>query len=194
MSEIHKFPGAFVWKYEVPGNEAINHRLATLIREEAIKQQENTSYSWLRDGESAMVTNYWEQNSDAILQTNDVKEIVFGSVEKLISFLSDKLSLAESYKLNGLWWNHYPPGSEAPPHVHGSSAISAVYIIEQDEDCPIKFMCQNHYSLNPMDTGYSYQVAAGPGTCLMFPSALLHWVTPTKAHRTTLSFNFAAVV
>jgi hypothetical protein len=192
MTDFYNFPGAFVWKYQVPESERINLRLSEFINKEASEHAEDEQYSWERTSKPTVITSYWQPDESLLPLKDDIDAVVYGSVKQLIISLEGKINLAPSYRLHGLWWNRYPPGTYAPAHCHGSSAISAAYVVEQDEDCPLTFMCQNHYSINPSDSGYRYEVSAEPGTCVMFPSSLVHWTTPAKSWRSTLSFNFMA--
>ena len=191
MSEIQTFPGAFVWTRLVPGHEEINSRMLSLIKEKASKNEDNTLYRWGDGHERGPITNYWDVSYGSSFQPDDIQQIAIDSLSELISTHSE-YSWPIEFSLHSMWWNRYPPGTTAPPHVHGSVSLSGVYILEQDEDCPLTFKYQNHYPLNPQDAGVSYKVEARAGTCIMFPSALLHWVKPTKAWRTTISFNFSA--
>lgn len=96
----------------------------------------------------------------------------------------------ESYDWNytGAWYNVAFEGSYNAPHAHPGSQISAAYYIRTEEPN------EKHPFSGRIDfiqNNIQYPYFPKPGTLLLFPSDLLHWVHPYygKEIRICLSFN-----
>jgi hypothetical protein len=193
MSDIRRFLGAFVWQHQLENYRDLNARLLERISVEAERHKEEIKYSWTGQDHPTMVTNHWSNKATNLFTDEEVKTIVLEPAQLLQQQLGEDTQIAPHYSITAMWWNRYPPGTHAPIHTHGSAAISGVYIVEQNEPCPLMFNCPNLFSLDPHDCGKTYQPEAGPGTVIMFPSALVHWVQNTQDWRATVSFNLTAV-
>jgi hypothetical protein len=163
------------------------------IKAEADEHKEDPKYSWSGNKKPTVVTSYSIQGAASIFESSDLDAVITDSYNEFVRSMGAKYNLASTYRVDTLWWNCYPPSTSAPFHNHGSVSISGVYIVEQNENCPLFFESRNNYALNPFDSGDILRIKAEAGTCILFPAALHHCVDETKDWRTTLSFNFTAV-
>lgn len=97
-------------------------------------------------------------------------------------------SSAYYWDYTGAWFNVAFQGSYNSPHVHAGSQISGAYYIrtEQPED-EHPFSGRIDFIYNNLQYGFFPK----PGTLLLFPSDMLHWVHPYHGSgiRICLSFN-----
>lgn len=108
--------------------------------------------------------------------------------------------------LDASWANVNPPGGINGPHVHPYSAISGAYYVacggnaSAEVPCTIALMDPRPSApmsalpsevRNALDFGIDWNLSLWPGTLLIFPSWLTHWVPPNPAagRRLTISFN-----
>lgn len=108
--------------------------------------------------------------------------------------------------IDASWCNVNPPGAINGPHVHPFSAVSGAYYIDcgrnasMELPCAISLMDPRPSSAmaslpapvrDAMDFGIDWDLKLWPGTVLIFPSWLMHWVPPNTAprQRITISFN-----
>jgi hypothetical protein len=88
----------------------------------------------------------------------------------------------------GVWFNVAFQGSYNSPHIHSGSQISAAYYIRTEQ--PVEehpFSGRIDFIYNNLQYGHFPK----PGTLILFPSDMLHWVHPYYGNglRICLSFN-----
>jgi hypothetical protein len=138
-----------------------------------------------------MKTSYLQEGKDPwhMFSSEDMQKIAFDPTRELLRSGENLGSIPENFSLKSIWWNRYPAGSFAPPHTH-SGSLSGVYILEQNEPCPLRFHHSNPFGLNhDGGVGEEFRSDAEEGDVVLFPATLLHWVTQTLDWRTTISFN-----
>ena len=100
-------------------------------------------------------------------------------------------------EITSMWGNHMQKGRAHPPHTHSNNVMSGVYYIESSKDAsPIQFFDPKSQAnvLKPKgvatwQNSSMLQFNSDVGTGLVFPSWLQHWVPPTSAARTSISWN-----
>ena len=100
-------------------------------------------------------------------------------------------------EITSMWGNHMQKGRAHPPHTHSNNVKSGVYYIESSKDAaPIQFFDPKSQAnvLKPKgvatwQNSSMLQFNSDVGTGLVFPSWLQHWVPPTSAARTSISWN-----
>jgi len=113
--------------------------------------------------------------------------------------------------IDASWANVNPPCSINGPHVHPFSVVSGAYYVDCGGDagnsseqasrpCEINLMDPRPSApmaqlpaevRDALDMGIDWTLSLWPGTILLFPSWLTHWVPPNAAgkSRKTISFN-----
>ena len=105
----------------------------------------------------------------------------------------------EDITITNMWGNILRPQSQRAhaPHTHSNNVMSGVYYIESSKDAsPIQFFDPKPQAsvLKPKgiatwQNSSMLQFNSDVGTGLVFPSWLQHWVPPTSAARTSISWN-----
>jgi hypothetical protein len=191
MHETYRFPGAFVFRCRNPHHDALKAELLPKIIKKAEEVKDDPQWEWYEDSRSSMRTSYIleTQNPWNIFSVENIQQIALDSTTQLLESGQNFGSVPDTFSVKGIWWNRYPAGSSAPPHTH-SGALSGVYILEQNEPCPLSFYHSNPFGLNhDGGVGEEFRSNAEEGDVLLFPPTLLHWVRPTLDWRTTISFN-----
>eukprot|EP00929_Paragymnodinium_shiwhaense_P102349 TRINITY_DN6555_c1_g1_i3.p1 TRINITY_DN6555_c1_g1~~TRINITY_DN6555_c1_g1_i3.p1 ORF type:complete len:277 (+),score=45.46 TRINITY_DN6555_c1_g1_i3:81-833(+) len=139
----------------------------------------------------------------------DIKRLRRAIDAALRTYLVENLG-GEGYEaeIEASWANVNPTGGINGPHVHPFSAISGAFYIAcggnassvPPTPCAISLMDPRPSSAlanlpsevrNGLDFGIDWDLSIWPGTVLLFPSWLMHWVPPNAAPglRMTISFN-----
>mmetsp|Transcript_78587 Transcript_78587/g.139452 ORF Transcript_78587/g.139452 Transcript_78587/m.139452 type:complete len:288 (+) Transcript_78587:156-1019(+) len=144
-----------------------------------------------------------------------VKRLRARILASLRQYLETQLRLGEGnasspldfeVSIDASWCNVNPPGAINGPHVHPFSAVSGAYYIDcgrnasMELPCAISLMDPRPSSAmaslpapvrDALDFGIDWDLKLWPGTVLIFPSWLMHWVPPNTAprQRITISFN-----
>jgi hypothetical protein len=194
MSENHRFPGAFVFRWENPNHTSLKENLLPKIIKKTDETMGDDDWGW-NNQPSAVRSNWTLENKYPwnIFTQDDLEKIIFDAIRALLGSGEPVGPVPKSFNTKSIWWNRYPAGATAPPHTH-SGSLSGVYILEQNEACPLFFHHSNQFGLDPdAGLGEEYNPPAVEGEVLLFPATLLHWVVPTKDWRTTISFNLGPV-
>ncbi len=183
-------PSAFIYKCSVPEHEEIKSRLLPKIIKTSEDKEGDPDWGWAANDTSPTRSNWGakERFFDYFTEA-DINTVIWQPIREM---LRDGLNLGkipDNFSLKSIWWNRYPPGASAPAHVHDGS-LAGVYLLEQDETCPLNFLYVNPFSLHPNGGGeIQFAPDAKEGDVLLFPARLVHWVAPTKKHRASVSFN-----
>lgn len=184
------FPGAFIYKCAVQNHEKLKERLLPRIIETSEAKEGNPDWGWAANDTSPTRSNWgFKERIYDYFSNGDIDAFVWEPIREMLREGLNLGKIPNNFSLKAIWWNRYPPGSSAPAHVHDGS-LAGVYLLEQNEPCPLNFLYVNPFSLHP-NSGGEVQFApdAKEGDVLLFPSRLTHWVAPTINHRASISFN-----
>ena len=102
-------------------------------------------------------------------------------------------------EITEMWANRLIPGKHDyhEPHVHGNSIFSGVFYLKSNESAGIRFVDPRPQSkiLQPRVSEYNehtsmnLSINSTPGTGVLFPSWLQHYVPRTDEERISVSFN-----
>jgi hypothetical protein len=200
MADISKSIHPLIGVFQL-GNEELNKKIADHVRQEIQKElslnevlKHSNIGGWhskrdldskLGDGSpgSNLLLLLLASFSDSIMEYIRTNPEKFNTVAK------------ESYDWNyaGTWYNVAFGGSYNAPHVHPGAQISGAYYVrteEPDEKHP--------YSgrIDLIEDNVQYPFFPHPGTLILFPSDMLHWVHPYYGSdlRICLSFNAKNII
>jgi len=154
-------------------------------------------------------SNYggWQSN-DISLKEDSLKDLIIETEKNLVSF-KEVLCLRKEFKLkiSNLWVNVSGTGAVNTPHLHPGSVLSGVYYVTFPPNSG-KLIIMNpnahHFDIFPFmgktemfiekQTAFTTNnlVFSGlPGSLVIFPSHLCHYVLPnlSKEARISISFN-----
>lgn len=156
-----------------------------------------------------VVSNYggWQSN-ELSLQENVLKDLLIEIQKNLVPF-EKVLCLRKEFKLkvDSLWANVSGAGAINIPHLHIRSILSGVYYVTHPKNSGnLRLMNPNlfnHVTLAHMGkietftegptpfTTHKMDFAGLPGSLVIFPSHLCHYVLPnlSKEARISISFN-----
>ena len=156
-----------------------------------------------------VVSNYggWQSNFLS-LKENVLKDLLIEIEKNLIPF-EEALRLRKEFKLKvtDLWANVSGAGAINTPHVHNGSILSGVYYVSRPENSgSLRLMNPNPFnyvSLALMGkietftegptpfTSDTVEFKGTPGSLVIFPSHICHYVLPnlSKELRISISFN-----
>ncbi len=164
--------------------QMINEIIFDIQRLKKISKKFNDYYS-----EFKTYTNY-HSVSDSLVNYQDLcKNLIYPSLDKLIC--NCNLNCPKESTVNTIWYNYYESFGEHKIHSHPHSDISGIYILElSGEKNNTVFYPNNHNCEFFTDVIHTEDV--DEGSLLLFPSHLLHQVTPCKKPKITISFNISS--
>ena len=198
MTEQTKYEKLFstpLLRYQVPDHTVLNDALikeATRLRDDDEGISKSNRGGWHSSG------NLFDLDTPCITTFREATEIVVISATKKLSSKVDPASLR--LKLFA-WMNVNPPGGYNAPHSHPGAHWSGVYYVSQPEvevgnSGMIEFLdprsdLPNWRILQANAFRAKKRIRPAPGTLILFPSYLVHWVYPneTSDERVTIAFN-----
>jgi uncharacterized protein (TIGR02466 family) len=181
-------------------NDEVNHKLEEHVLH-AVKQNQGLD-------SKALHTNIggWHSERDLHAKLGDGTELSEQLIELLNSFSppiteyirkhADRFNTKpnDSYLWNytGVWFNVGFQGSYNAPHTHPGSQISAAYYIRTEQpSSEHPFSGRIDFIHKNLQSGHFPK----PGTLILFPSEMLHWVHPYYGTglRICLSFNINSI-
>ena len=140
-----------------------------------------------------------------ILDENELSGLKKFCLESVAEYLDNVCGHKDEVEIQQSWVNLSQPGHRHQEHHHGNSFISGVFYLLSDENngSPIVFKSDLHKSNfsvmpNPEDPNIFHPCLASqvlypsiPGTLLIFPSTVTHYVpvNTSPKPRVSLSFN-----
>ncbi len=117
-------------------------------------------------------------------------------INEYINSCHEKMNVSPSksylWDYTGAWFNVSVKGGYNAPHVHPGNQISAAYYVRTEEPT-----AEYPYSgrIDFIHNNMQYPFYPKPGTLILFPSDMLHWVHPYYGSgiRICLSFNAAHI-
>tara|TARA_R110000824_G_scaffold28386_2_gene95448 strand:- start:237 stop:830 length:594 start_codon:yes stop_codon:yes gene_type:complete len=178
-----------------------NHSLKTFILD--LKKKDKGRF----------VSNYggWQSN-DLSVDDNPIKDLIV-EIKKNLTPFEEALRLRKDFKLKvaNIWANVSGMGASNTPHLHDNSVLSGVYYVTRPEvSGNLRLMNPNLFNyvtisslgkhstflegLTPFTINH-LDVPAVPGSLVIFPSHLCHYVLPNlgKEERISISFNTVLV-
>ncbi len=198
MTEQTKYEKLFstpLLRYQIPEHEALND---ALLKEAARMRENDTGVSKSNRGGWHSAGNLFDQKAPCIATLRDAAEKSVISATRKLTTKVDPASLR--LKLFA-WMNANPPGGYNAPHTHPGAHWSGVYYVSQPDveagnSGMIEFLdprsdLPNWRILQASAFRMKKKIRPEPGTLILFPSYLVHWVYPneTDEERVTIAFN-----
>jgi len=160
-----------------------------------------------KDKEGIIISNYggWHSNTLS-LKENALKNLLI-EIEKNLVPCEQALRLRKEFKLKvtDLWANVSGAGAVHTPHIHTGSVLSGVYYVSRPENSgSLRLMNSNLFNFLTLAfmnktvtegptpfTCVNMEFKGQPGSLVIFPSHLCHYVLPnlSKEVRISISFN-----
>lgn len=195
MSDNDEMPLVLIEDFQL-GHEKLNQQLEAYVYED-MKQKEE-----LRKNEQRSNIGGWQSERDLHTKLSQETPVgvlllkLFDSFSNPITqYIKDTCAQANikpssryDWNYTGAWFNVSTKGSYNAPHTHPFSQISAAYYIRTEDPTPeypfsgrIDFIYENREK----------HFFPKPGTLILFPGNLLHFVHPYygSGYRISLSFN-----
>ena len=198
-NSLYIFPPMFVWMHGVKDHQQIKEKYLPLIEDDVKKNghEYRKNSFWNCD----VTSSYFSKESMTFLEEDFWNNIVKIPVNEMFEKFFTKMGFAipPATKLSNCWYNHYEKGQFQEPHSHRvinsnqkPSMLSGIYFIDNPSN-NLSFV--NNYT--PLYSGSRddfnhHRPKIREGDVVLFPSELLHYVTPCDTSRTTVSFNIYA--
>lgn len=176
------------------GNEDLNKELEKsaieeMNRDNQKKEQHSNIGGWQsRRNLQATLGDGSELSSHLIEMFQSFSAPMMKYIKSCCAYFNVPPSDAYDWNYTGAWFNAATRGGYNAPHIHPLNQISAAYYIRTEDPLPeypfsgrIDFFYEN----------VSYSFFPKPGTLILFPSDMLHFVHPYYGtpYRISLSFN-----
>ncbi len=184
---IHIFPYP-VWLFNVDAD-----------RVDDLNQKAYASIEKMRQNEPAgMPGAHWQSPNDLQEQEDFVllTETIHGATKEIFS----ELQIAtDKFLVTGMWINLRPPGAQHPAHTHPNNYLSGTYYVTAPEGGDAIVFRDPRAETNIISPQFSEQnelntreimVPVTPGTLVMFPSWLPHFVPPNQGDTDRISISF----
>lgn len=192
------------------GNAPIAAHLRRLAATETPEIRSNRNGAWQSRNKAFLVPDSHAADSGI---RGHVKRLRAGIARALRQYLETHLAETDGampefeVTIDASWANVNPPCGINGPHVHPFSAISGAYYVAcggnatAEKPCTISLMDPRPSAplahlpaevRDSLDFGIDWTLSLWPGTVLVFPSWLQHWVPPHApggGARITVSFN-----
>jgi uncharacterized protein (TIGR02466 family) len=185
-----------VWAYEIPDPVPLNRRLEDEIT--ALQKSGNTNTER---------THTWQSTPNLHLLKSPAFSELTGRIEEAIGQVAETHQwVIQGFDFTGMWANILEPGEMIDPHSHQNNILSGVYHLKGDPkelSHRIVFLSpmagtnsfvpkSNRHGFDLVQTGHNsiYFFPCIPGTLLLFPSWLRHYVPTNRGEsRMSISFN-----
>jgi len=198
MSNGSALPIALIQDFQL-GNEELNKELEKFVLEEMkremgrSKEQHSNIGGWQSGRDlHAKVGNDTPYNLALLKLFSSFSQPIMQYVNACCVKSNIKPSKSYDWSYTGAWFNVASKGSYNAPHTHPLSQISGAYYIRTEEPLPeYPFSGRIDFFFEGGDNHFFPK----PGTLLLFPSTMLHFVHPYygSGHRISLSFNLSNV-
>ena len=122
-----------------------------------------------------------------------IQDVIKTPLDKLYQEINIK-ERVDSATINQAWWNYYMPGKFTDPHTHLQSDFSGIYIVKLNETNTTRFYRHGNSGSFSLFEQYYDTKHITEGHVILFPSSLLHWVSPTQKERCSFSFSVSLQV
>lgn len=190
--ESHLFPTR-LWSFELDVTDTFNAELAELILARSREMPSTTRGERTGGWQSDTSFFGWSPAAEAL------RHLSFCAVRSLHSSLAE----IEGMHLRG-WANLLGGGDCFSPHTHGGSSWSGVYWVDGGDSSPENgglFAIRDPRAgasmvespLSAFDNACAAELQPMAGKMIVFPSWLVHWVSPYRGTRPRISVSFNAV-
>jgi hypothetical protein len=173
------FPTKFVFTSSVSNHSEIKNNIKKFYENRLLKRSNPDSTLNDYDDDSGNLHQFLEEKSY-------LDQIVWKPIDQLISYGIPFSSSPKCSSINSIWANFYHPGDVHHAHSHtGSSTLSGIYIVELRGENTTWF-----HQDGPEGFEYLYRPEnIKEGDVIIFPSNLVHYVSPSEHERITIAFN-----
>jgi len=185
---LYRFPSPWLYVHRVAAHEQIKSKLKPIMLDYYNQHKDDVDYQW---DKSPMINSHYHQEP-TYFDSQMVNEIVWKPLDAMFGELKsdDSFYMPAKSHLIGIWWNIYPPNSWAPLHTHLGHDLSGSYFLELDEPNTLSFSPPILDGYFPFSESLHHtNEITSEGDVVIFPSALQHYVTPSKKLRMSISFN-----
>jgi hypothetical protein len=193
MLEI--FPCNFLYHNRIENHEQIKEKYLSLIEcdHELNKDFYKEQSTWACN----ISSNYFGDSEHNISMFDDefYHSIVWSPLKDAIQKLCNSISCFQApstFKLTKIWYNAYTENKYQECHEHGDSNFSGIYIMSMEEKNKTLFFQNQLNSAYPHSFYCFDTLHIEEGSVIIFPSSLLHSVSPCEKERVTVSFNITA--
>ncbi|CAL1162068.1 unnamed protein product, partial [Cladocopium goreaui] len=204
--ELRWLWGTQVLAKEVPEaaelNQQISAYLLNLSLHEPPEIRSNRNGAWQSRNKKFLDFKAHPKSSGIRKQVKRLREAVDSALKEYLGAESE----AHAVQIEASWANVNPACGLNGPHVHPFAALSGAYYVNCGNNATSRLPCAiNLMDPRPsapmaalpaevrdaLDFGIDWTLSLWPGTVLIFPSWLSHWVPPNSAprQRMTISFN-----
>lgn len=168
------------------------------------KHKEHKDLLWLNIKNNLSATKDMQKgnwlcdvNTDFFCEAQDVSKYIplinnaiYPAIDAMFAELSTLCKPATSI-IKKIWYNHYDPivSNCQEVHTHPGSTYSGVYFLHLEEPNTTVFYSSVAATNAGLVTPAKQTEFTVEGDVLLFPSSLLHYVTPAKKQRVTIAFN-----
>jgi hypothetical protein len=157
-----------------------------VIEANLVKTKDMQKTEWLCD----VNTEFFCRDQDVAEYLPLINQAIYPALDVMFTELRELCKPVAS-QVKKIWYNHYDPevsnGQEV--HTHPGSTYSGIYFLSLDEPNTTVFysnVASTHAGLVSPTKKTEF---IAEGDILLFPSTLMHYVTPAKKRRTTVAFN-----
>jgi len=176
------FPSKFVFTTRVDSCEEINKDIISIINTEELKRSTSGSNLTSYFNESGSIYSFLKEKQY-------LKKIIWNPMDEMFNSIIPLSSNPKVSSIDHAWLNIYEPGDIHHAHSHsGTSSFSVIYIVKLEGENTTWF----HQDGPP---GFEYLYCAKDaqeGDVLIFPSNLVHYVSPSLHSRITIAFNISS--
>lgn len=187
------FPTPII-RFEVDNADDLNRRL---LKEIAVRRKAE---------EGVVRSNFggWHSANDFFNRTEPAHQELAIDLLRMMAEVTRHFDPKADYSKISLvpdgWINVNPPGAYNGPHDHKSAFWSGTYYVDVPEGEGSSGMIEFLTPVTPLPSNgliggplvaETFSLAPKPGTVLLFPATILHWVHPNLAtrDRVTIAFN-----
>jgi len=186
------FPTHFVWWKRLENHEEIKERYIPIIDQDY--ELNSLIYNSKNDWDCNVTTSFFSEVSvSPIFDDYFIKNVVWQTMDIMIKELHNriKLPIPEESHLNHMWYNKYQKGQWQEIHNHnsGNVSFSGIYLIDLNEKNNTVFYNKHNINCFYAEKSLFSTNHIEEGSVIWFPSELSHYVKPSLANRTTISFN-----
>lgn len=188
---IYNFPSPMIFSQVIPDHKEVKDYLMPKIADdiEANGEIYAARASWFCD-----ITSSYFRNGHLDFITKEVVESIVWN--PLRQFYREVPEYQQVDTINpiitDLWYNSYTSGQYQEPHTHtghrSSMVFSGIYLLDLHEENTTRFISPAPSWCREQEI-HKLTRECEEGTVLIFPSSLMHYVVPSKAQKTTISFN-----
>ena len=142
----------------------------------------------------------WQSNDISLTENTHHTSHLISTINIMVNEVRNNINFSPVH-LSNAWFNINSPGNSNIRHTHPGCVFSGVFYIDTPNDCgdlefhrDLRFSdyMWNEFNKNDSKTFVTWRISPEPYKLVIFPSYLVHSVTPNKSNdnRISLSFNY----